>query len=83
MQATQPLGLADVIRSTIEENICMVNTGPGPDCFESALHILLSAMDKVSYNFFEFSNNSIFIRFIFPCRNISIHSFRRLSSVNT
>lgn len=51
LQATQPLGLADVIRSTIEENICVANAGPGPDCFESALHVLLSAMDKVSSRF--------------------------------
>ena len=47
LQATQPLGLADAIRSTIEENICMAKTGPGPDCFECALHVLLCAMEKV------------------------------------
>ena len=47
LQATQPLGLVDAIRSNIEENICMANNGPGPDCFENALHMLLSTMEKV------------------------------------
>lgn len=47
LQATQPLGLADAVRSSIEENICMTQNGPGSDCFENALHLLLSAMEKV------------------------------------
>ncbi|EFX80970.1 hypothetical protein DAPPUDRAFT_303761 [Daphnia pulex] len=46
LQATQPLGLVDAIRSNIEENICMTKNGPGPDCFENALHVLLSTMEK-------------------------------------
>lgn len=46
LQATQPLGLADAVRSSIEENICMTQNGPGSDCFENALHLLLSALEK-------------------------------------
>jgi len=45
LQATQPLGLSDLIRSTIEENIC-VTDGPGPDCFEYPLHVLFATVEK-------------------------------------
>ena len=48
LQATRPLGLVDTIRSSIEENICLTHlNGPGPDCFESALYVLFTAMEKV------------------------------------
>lgn len=49
LQATQPLGLADSVRSAIEENICSASSGPGPDCFDNAVHFILCAMEKVLY----------------------------------
>jgi len=45
LQANQPLGLSDLIRCTIEENICVAD-GPGPDCFEYPLHVLFSDVEK-------------------------------------
>ena len=57
LQATQPLGLSDLIRSTIEENIC-VTDGPGPDCFEYPLHVLFATVEKVIN---DLTSNSKFI----------------------
>ena len=53
LQASQSLGLADGIRLAIEENICSgVKCSPGPDCFEQALQVVLSVMEKVIHTLF-------------------------------